>query len=537
MVKFSKIAALAGTAFVFAGLSYGQVNCNAPVGPTANAFLVRAEGTTEQTADITLTCTNTSGAATVASTANIQVFISIPVTSKVLATTGANAGLTEALAISGGVVNQQGLIGGGGTSLIFNGVTIPATGIGASFTIVLTNIRVNASTLAVGTGAPPAITASIFMSGPGVVASASNPVQVAFAQSGIAPTKSFKTTGGAPVYTAATSGTNAFVICNAINPVAGPTAGVLNVVQVAENFASAFKAQGSAASNGAVGSEFTNNTETGFVPAAWPQTAGASNIANSATRIKVVFNNVPANLNIWVPVVVTSGTMATIGGVATAVGGTFTLTTSESGAFTAATASTASGTNIAGLSQVAISGGTGQAVYEYTPVGAPALPSLSSAYTETFNFPVYGIGTANSIAASSTAITESVSFAPVGSTNIPNFVIGPSTTSLTSATFNRCTTSLLFPFVTNQLGFDTGIAIANTSTDPFGALGATAQAGTCSLNFYGNGAPSPANVTTPNVPTGTVYTQVLSGVAAGFQLSQRQRPRFGSFKNDFCWSA
>jgi hypothetical protein len=37
------------------------------------------------------------------------------------------------------------------------------------------------------------------------------------------------------------------------------------------------------------------------------------------------------------------------------------------------------------------------------------------------------------------------------------------------------------------------------------------------LNFYGSGAPTPANVTTPNVPTGTVYTQVLSGVAAGFQ--------------------
>jgi hypothetical protein len=73
--------------------------------------------------------------------------------------------------------------------------------------------------------------------------------------------------------------------------------------------------------------------------------------------------------------------------------------------------------------------------------------------------------------------------------------------------------------VTNQLGFDTGLAIANTSSDPFAANlgGATAQAGTCTLNFYGSGAPSPSNVTTANVPTGTVYVQALSGIAAGFQ--------------------
>ena len=76
---------------------------------------------------------------------------------------------------------------------------------------------------------------------------------------------------------------------------------------------------------------------------------------------------------------------------------------------------------------------------------------------------------------------------------------------------------LTFPYVTNQLGFDTGVAIANTSSDPFGASGATASAGTCTLSFYGTGAPSQGSITTPNVPSGTVYTQVLSGVAAGFQ--------------------
>jgi hypothetical protein len=100
---------------------------------------------------------------------------------------------------------------------------------------------------------------------------------------------------------------------------------------------------------------------------------------------------------------------------------------------------------------------------------------------------------------------------------IPNFAVTASTNTLTETTFNLCTTSLLFPFVTNQVGFDTGIAISNTSTDPFGSNGAVAQAGTCTLNFYGAGAPSPNNLVTANVPSGTTYTGVLSGLAAGFQ--------------------
>lgn len=43
-------------------------------------------------------------------------------------------------------------------------------------------------------------------------------------------------------------------------------------------------------------------------------------------------------------------------------------------------------------------------------------------------------------------------------------------------------TRLLFPFVTNQSGFDTGIAISNISKDPFGTLH---QEGTCTIHCYG----------------------------------------------------
>ena len=54
-----------------------------------------------------------------------------------------------------------------------------------------------------------------------------------------------------------------------------------------------------------------------------------------------------------------------------------------------------------------------------------------------------------------------------------------------------CTTSLLFPFVTNQAGFETGLAISNTSKDPFGS--AKPQSGTCTLNYYGTSATNPTS--------------------------------------------
>jgi hypothetical protein len=74
--------------------------------------------------------------------------------------------------------------------------------------------------------------------------------------------------------------------------------------------------------------------------------------------------------------------------------------------------------------------------------------------------------------------------------------------------------NFLFPFVTNQAGYDTGFAIANTSQDPFGTV---TNAGTCTLNFYGNGAPTPNTVTTSNIPAGTVDAFTLSSIAPGFQ--------------------
>jgi hypothetical protein len=79
---------------------------------------------------------------------------------------------------------------------------------------------------------------------------------------------------------------------------------------------------------------------------------------------------------------------------------------------------------------------------------------------------------------------------------------------------SKCTTNLLFTFLTNAtgVGFDSGLAIANTSADPYGTA---AQNGTITIHFYGTNAPTP--LTTADVPAGTVWAASLSTIAPGFQ--------------------
>jgi hypothetical protein len=74
-------------------------------------------------------------------------------------------------------------------------------------------------------------------------------------------------------------------------------------------------------------------------------------------------------------------------------------------------------------------------------------------------------------------------------------------------------THILFPFVSNQAGFDTGFAIANTTTDPFGTVGV---AGACTLNFYSSPI-SPAPASTGIIAQGATYTGLVSSLAHGFQ--------------------
>jgi hypothetical protein len=93
---------------------------------------------------------------------------------------------------------------------------------------------------------------------------------------------------------------------------------------------------------------------------------------------------------------------------------------------------------------------------------------------------------------------------------IPRFIDSPVTVN--AFRIDSCVTNLLFPFVTNQAGFDTGIAVANTSRDPFGnAL--RPQSGACTVHYYGGtpqGGAAPAAQKSNTVEPGSTLTFVLS---------------------------
>lgn len=100
---------------------------------------------------------------------------------------------------------------------------------------------------------------------------------------------------------------------------------------------------------------------------------------------------------------------------------------------------------------------------------------------------------------------------------VPRFLDKPSTNS--QFTINICQTTLLFPFVTTAVGFDTGIAISNTSLDPFNKNSDgtwkynNSQQGACVLHFWQNGtyvgADAKTGFTTPVVAAGSTLAFTL----------------------------
>jgi hypothetical protein len=122
----------------------------------------------------------------------------------------------------------------------------------------------------------------------------------------------------------------------------------------------------------------------------------------------------------------------------------------------------------------------------------------------------------------------------IGGTNlpVPRFSPGQVPANPNFFDVNKCACNLLFPFVSAQAGYDTGIAIANTSMDNLGVAGnssALSQFGGVQFWYYGTGnnggaapptqctntsspgtCPSNVSATNPIVAAGQILTYVLS---------------------------
>jgi hypothetical protein len=427
-----------------------------------------------------------------------------------------------------------------GNQVTFNGIPILApVSAGTERVFRITNIRANVSGL--GGGGLPGTTqllASISISGSSSVP-VSNPVLTAgFVQAGL--TVGFRNAANTGNIG---SGGTGFNQCGPGNSGGGPlTAPAIGTLTFSENFGTAFKTRvavttGSSLpaneqnSNGqAVVAQnrpgFIYNSESGFVVPAltFTNTGGiATNnqvvgLADYGTRLKAVFNSIPAGMRIFVSTtnLAANTSSATTPANASSYAVLVPSETAPEGATLAPTGSLNS--NATAITEIPVVNGTATAVWE--------VYNTQPALVETLNFGVWTQFTANPAANSPPPGTATVnlSFAPTppvpfsatagatasGTLPIPRFA--DTSTARNIFVLSICQTLLLYPFVTNQAGFDTGLAIANTSSDP---IGTGAQAGTCVMNFYGDTAPKPVNVA--SIATGTVYTTLASIAAPGFQ--------------------
>jgi len=588
MVDFRRWITAIAVFALFAGLACAQVNSStAGTGTLACSATVavppqlRAEGLTELIGDIVLTCTGgtflTPGS--VIPTANITVSLGTNVTSRLLGNAGvsnasealllidepgaapntalgAGPALAQKLCTTpavgagpGGCTQVTGAIPGtpsfnqtlsaDGTAgnnmyqglvnanqVTFNGVPInpPATsGIARVFRI--TNIRANVAGLGGGgLAGTTQLLASVSISG-STSLPVNNPVLIAgFIQSGL--TANLRNIRN-----------DASLSLPAFNQCAGASSSATAVLQFAENFGTAFKTRvmPTAAYNGQSGAGVTQNipgsiynSESGFISSVAPSGAQPAGLADYGTRLKAVFNNVPAGVRLFVS---TTNVFNTNSSNVAAPAGTVTTTSyavlivnetaPDANGFPPVVASTATvnGSSVAtNIAEIPVVNGSATAVWEVINTNPSALENFNFGLWTTFtanpgaNSPPAGTGTVNMSYAPTppTAFSASAGSSASSSLTIPRFADTSSAQNVLQVVL--CNTVLLYPFVTNQAGFDTGIAIANTTSDPFGTR---TQNGDCDMNFYG--ASAPAKVNTGNIATGTVYSTLASTSAPGFQ--------------------
>jgi len=492
----TKILGVAAMGVAFAGLSFGQTfvptTCAANITPTNNPTL-RAEGETELVADAVWTGCTVGGAPT---TAVLYAALSLPVTSKAIsgnqfsalpapvapATTVPYQGNSDAVLIVQTAAFAPQYVAGtvAGTSVSFS---LPCTNntaglatsnclqIGAT-TFTVTNVRVNASG-----AANPQVTETLLLQVALAPGNGTVNVSTAGGIGGnvgyILPSLSYSLPATTPLVPAV------FTICAGNTIPAGGTAAPTpnTTVTIKELVAGAFKL---VAGVGSEAGSFPANYAVVLGVAATPYLTTGIGTATQATNITVALANVPASATVYAPQTIAS---ASANGFSLTLAGSPVPVTSPTGLV---------GLN-GGVVAFTPTNGTVSIVYTPTATGTGT----------TFAVPLYIIFAGNTASVQG-PITAAVYYTPAAAVSgpaslIPTFAVSTAAASNLQAIL-ACSTTLLFPYVTNATGFETGIAIANTTTDNLGTIpgkpsASTPVNGTCTLNFYGNAAQPTATVT------------------------------------------
>jgi len=425
----------------------------------------------------------------------------------------------------------QGVVAG--SSVTFNGIPVlPPVTSGYSRVYRITNVRVNANGVGGGVaGGPGQVNASISISGAtSLPISNPNPI-VGYINQGL---------------NSSVTGAGSFTQCNSQG---GAFAGLLNFK---ETFPTAFKTRVDGTKAGKTNNwdgtgtqnvpSYAYNSESNFVANGaggnGSVTGGGftAGLADYGTRLKAVFSNVPAGATIYVSTTNVTSTNGASAGVNPVVNpASSTTATSYATLLIAGAEGTNDNNGVPSATYTntftsASTSGNASSAVQYVAMTSQGNPmvavwevlntqptyqetisfSVFVAYTATSTFPPAGSSqVAFSFAANPTNGAFSASNASTINAPIPRFADTSGQTGNPIGTFftiNLCQTTLLFPYVTTVTGFDTGISIANTTTDPFKTL---AQQGTCTLYWY-QGANNPPNTVTGVVASGTVLPLAAS---------------------------
>jgi hypothetical protein len=430
-----------------------------------------------------------------------------------------------------GVVNPD------GKSVTFFGVPImpPATN-GFLRQYRITNVRANASAVPAGANTPGNIQALVSISGSSFVPLTNSQLIVGYVVAGLTPSLRSTSNGGID-----NGSRNQNQCSSTTNNGAGTAAPIL---RFQSNFGTAFKTRvnattaasgqdGAGAVQNVPGSTNNSTSESGFILRTLTGTNGATaGLADWGTRFKAVFNNIPAGVSVFVSTsnLVAGTTTQVAGGLVPVATNTTTSyaqlivsdTSPENGIaapFLTKTGNNGAVNGVGGIDFVALTPAAGSnsvtAVWE-------VINSNVNQNQQNFDFATfisYTANVANNSPAAPSAISVSLSYAPISSTfsasssaPIPRFIDLGTGDNLNWMNINICTTSLLFPYITTVTGFETGVAIANTTMDPFGTGN---QSGTCNLYWYGNNNGGATNTPiplspTPTIAAGTVWTGTSS---------------------------
>jgi hypothetical protein len=476
MADFRKGLLLAAMSLAFgATMVHAQV-CNST---TQSPPFLRLEGQTELVGVINLVCTNVP-----AGTVNLDVTLNqgtVPITSRSgepilqVSTTGqAVVGTVVALSSTSGLNDVR-----------FTGVNIPA---GATFTITISGIRgnMNSPLIPLGAGGFGTVDAVVSVSNGNLpIVEQAGGLLVGLVEPALAPATLF-----AKPTISQCAGTSTLPF------------GQQFTVAIAENFPTAFKVQ------------FPNPAGTDSESGANPVVAAQD--ATSATQLEVALANVPTGVQFYLPVTINStasgsGSSPTSGTVGTAdlVTGAGS-TTQIGGAVVVNSDGTTSACPNDGVTVCYVPATAGTKYYYNIVSTSPT--TNETFYIQTFN-------NSATFSAGSFAPTMTVTLGPqvgdsgVTTSTVPRFgpLAGQGPLSFGFGTAG-CVTNLLFPFLTNQAGFDTGVSIAATGTDPFST---NVAGGTCTMNLFGANAPTTAPSLT--IPAGGENHTTISAIAPNFQ--------------------